>query len=93
VVFDDEGFTSCWKATDRKKSEPKMRVAMYYSQSDIRIEEMPTPKIGDDEVLVAMRACGICGSDLMEWYLKNRVPLVLGHEPAGIIAALPIVIP
>jgi L-iditol 2-dehydrogenase len=33
-----------------------------------------------------MKACGVCGSDLMGWYLKTRVPLVLGHEPAGIVA-------
>lgn len=62
-----------------------MKVAMYYSQKDIRIEKMPTPEIGENEVLVEMKACGICGSDLMEWYLKPRAPLVLGHEPAGII--------
>jgi L-iditol 2-dehydrogenase len=63
-----------------------MKAAVYYSQKDIRVEEMPTPEIGEDEILVEMKACGICGSDLMEWYLKTRAPLVLGHEPAGIIA-------
>jgi L-iditol 2-dehydrogenase len=63
-----------------------MRVAKYYRQDDIRIEKMPKPRISDDEALIAMRACGICGSDLMDWYLKDRVPLVLGHEPAGIVA-------
>jgi L-iditol 2-dehydrogenase len=63
-----------------------MKAAVYYSRNDIRIEEMPIPEIGEDEVLVEMKACGICGSDLMEWYLKTRVPLVLGHEPTGIIA-------
>jgi L-iditol 2-dehydrogenase len=63
-----------------------MKAAVYYSQKDIRIEELPTPEIGEDEVLVEMKACGVCGSDLMQWYLKSRVPLVLGHEPAGIIA-------
>ncbi|MEM2118367.1 MAG: zinc-dependent dehydrogenase [Candidatus Bathyarchaeia archaeon] len=63
-----------------------MKVAMYYSPLDIKIEEVPTPKIQEDEVLVNMKACGICGSDLMEWYLKTRAPLVLGHEPAGVIA-------
>ena len=62
-----------------------MKVAMYYHQQDIRIEEMPIPEIGKDEILVEMKACGICGSDLMDWYLKSRAPLVLGHEPAGII--------
>ena len=59
---------------------------MYYSQEDVRIEEMPAPGIGEDEALVDMKACGICGSDLMDWYLKGRAPLVLGHEPAGVIA-------
>ena len=59
---------------------------MYYSQDDVRIEEKSTPKIGEDEILVEMKACGICGSDLMNWYLKSRAPLVLGHEPAGVIA-------
>jgi L-iditol 2-dehydrogenase len=63
-----------------------MKVAMYYHQQDIRIEEMPIPEIGKDEILVEMKACGICGSDLMDWYLKSRAPLVLGHEPAGLIA-------
>jgi L-iditol 2-dehydrogenase len=63
-----------------------MKIAMYYSQNDIRIEEMSIPKISRDEVLVEMRACGICGSDLMDWYLKNRAPFVLGHEPSGVIA-------
>jgi len=62
-----------------------MKVAMYYSLDDIRIEDKPKPKIAPDEVLVEMKACGVCGSDLMDWYLRSRAPLVLGHEPAGII--------
>lgn len=62
-----------------------MKAAMYYSQNDVRIEDVPIPKISQDEVLVEMKACGICGSDLMEWYLKTRAPLVLGHEPSGVI--------
>jgi len=63
-----------------------MKAAVYCSQQDIRLEEMSVPEIGEDEVLVEMKACGICGSDLMDWYLKNRAPLVIGHEPTGIIA-------
>ncbi|HVP16872.1 MAG TPA: zinc-dependent dehydrogenase [candidate division Zixibacteria bacterium] len=63
-----------------------MKAAVYYGQQDIRIEEIPTPEISDEEILVQMKACGICGSDLMDWYLKPRVPLVLGHEPAGTVA-------
>jgi len=62
-----------------------MKVAMYYGLDDIRIEDKPKPRIEPDEVLVEMKACGVCGSDLMDWYLRTRAPLVLGHEPAGII--------
>ena len=60
-----------------------MRVAMYYSNNDVRIEEMPVPAIGDGDVLLKVIASGICGSDVMEWYRRDKVPLVLGHEVAG----------
>jgi L-iditol 2-dehydrogenase len=62
-----------------------LKVAVYYSPKDIRLVDKPVPQIGDDEILVRMKACGLCGSDLMDWYLKPRAPIVLGHEPAGII--------
>lgn len=62
-----------------------MRVAMYYSNSDIRIEEMPRPQVGRGELLVRVEASGICGSDVMEWYRRGRTPLVLGHEVGGVI--------
>ena len=65
-----------------------MRVAMYYSVQDIRIEEMPVPSIGPGELLVRVRASGICGSDVMEWYRARSAPLVLGHEIAGEVAAV-----
>lgn len=60
-----------------------MRVAMYYSNKDVRIEEMPVPEIGAGELLVKVMASGICGSDVMEWYRVKRAPLVPGHEIAG----------
>ncbi len=60
-----------------------MRVAMYYSNRDVRLEEMPRPEIGPGEILVKVIASGICGSDVMEWYRIKRAPLVLGHEIAG----------
>jgi len=60
-----------------------MRVAMYYNNRDIRIEEMEIPRIGPDELLVRVWASGICGSDVLEWYRLAKAPLVLGHEIAG----------
>jgi L-iditol 2-dehydrogenase len=65
-----------------------MKVATYYSRHDIRLEEMPTPKVGPREILVEVKACGLCGSDLMEWYAKEKAPAVLGHEPAGVVAEI-----
>ncbi|RMF91524.1 MAG: sorbitol dehydrogenase [Nitrospinota bacterium] len=62
-----------------------MRVAMVYDFQDVRIEERPIPAISPQEVLVQMRACGICSSDVMDWYIRRKAPLVLGHEPAGVI--------
>ena len=64
-----------------------MRVAMYYNNRDVRIEEMQTPHICPGELLVKVRASGICGSDVMEWYRIKKAPLVLGHEIAGEIVA------
>ncbi len=60
-----------------------MRVAMYYNNRDVRLEEMPIPTIGPGELLVKVLASGICGSDVMEWYRIKKAPRVLGHEIAG----------
>ncbi len=62
-----------------------MRVAMYYNNQDVRVEEMPVPAVGPGELLVRVEASGICGSDVMEWYRIARAPLVLGHELAGVV--------
>lgn len=62
-----------------------MKVGVYYRNSDVRVEERPDPKAGDRDIVVKVMASGLCGSDLMEWYRIKRAPLVLGHEPAGIV--------
>ena len=61
----------------------KMKVAMYYNNNDVRIEEMPIPETNDNELLVKVHVCGICGSDVMEWYRLKKAPRVLGHEMTG----------
>lgn len=65
-----------------------MRVAMYYNNRDVRIQEMPQPEIGAGEFLFKVKASGICGSDVLEWYRLKKAPLVLGHEACGEIVAL-----
>jgi len=62
-----------------------LRVAVYYSNQDIRIEEVEVPKIGAGELLIRTEACGICGTDVLEWYRKKRAPVVLGHEATGVV--------
>src|SRR3989338_4647417 len=60
-----------------------MKVAVYYKNNDIRLEERPRPEIGEGEILVKILASGICGTDLMEWYRIKKAPRVLGHEITG----------
>ncbi len=60
-----------------------MRVGMYYNNHDVRVEEFSRPKISAGEILFQVKACGICGSDVLEWYRIKKAPLVLGHEAAG----------
>jgi len=62
-----------------------MLVAMYYTNRDVRLQEMPIPEIGADEFLLRVMASGICGSDVTEWYRVPKAPKVLGHEATGIV--------
>jgi len=62
-----------------------LRVAVYYSNQDIRIEEVEVPRIGAGELLIKTEACGICGTDVLEWYRKKKAPVVLGHEATGVV--------
>jgi len=62
-----------------------MKAAVYYNNRDVRLEERPIPQIGPGELLVKIEACGLCGGDTMEWYLVHKAPIILGHEPTGMI--------
>ncbi len=62
-----------------------MKAARLYSFGDIRIEDIPAPVPGPGEALMRTMASGICSGDLMPWYIEKKAPLVLGHEPAGVI--------
>ena len=62
-----------------------MLAAVYYNNRDVRIEEIPKPESGDDEILLKVMASGICGSDVIEWYRVPKAPRVLGHEATGVI--------
>jgi L-iditol 2-dehydrogenase len=63
-----------------------MKIAKWYNNRDIRIEQTPKPRPGAHEVLVKVISCGICGSDIVEWYRLPRAPLVPGHEIGAEVA-------
>jgi L-iditol 2-dehydrogenase len=63
-----------------------MQVARLYDFGDIRLEQSPRPQPGPDDLVVRVTACGICSGDIMPWYIRRKAPLVLGHEPVGIVA-------
>lgn len=65
-----------------------MKVSVWYNNEDIRIEEVPKPKPGPKEMVIKILSCGICGSDIVEWYRLPRAPLVLGHEIGAEIAEI-----
>lgn len=63
-----------------------MKVAYWYNNKDIRLKDVPTPIPGRKEMLVKVISCGICGSDIVEWYRLPRAPLVQGHEIGAEVA-------
>lgn len=63
-----------------------MKAVLVRSLDDISIVEMEVPRPGPGEIVVAMKAVGICGSDTTPWYVATKGPVVLGHEPAGVVA-------
>ena len=68
-----------------------MRVARYYAPEDLRIEDAPVPEPGPGELLLKVRDCATCGTDVKIYYHGHQnlhPPRVLGHEIAGEVVAL-----
>ena len=68
-----------------------MRAAVLYDIRDIRVADIPRPQAAEDEVLVQVKAVGVCGSDLHSYAEGSTTgptkikPYVLGHEFSGLI--------
>jgi L-iditol 2-dehydrogenase len=60
-----------------------LKAAFIAGKGLVQLREVPTPKIGAGELLVRMRTCGICGTDLEKVHGEHITPPVLGHEVAG----------
>lgn len=66
------------------------RVAMLVAPRTFELREFPLPTVGDEEILIAVEGCGICGTDVHEYKRDpfGLIPVVLGHEGTGTIVAL-----
>lgn len=68
-----------------------MRALLLTEYKRLEIATVPQPAIGPDDVLVGVRACGICGSDVhgYDGHTGRRIPpLIMGHEAAGVVAEI-----
>jgi threonine dehydrogenase-like Zn-dependent dehydrogenase len=65
----------------------KVRAAVQLGPRQIELREFPRPRIGDDDGLLRIEACGICGSDVEQYrgHLRSPGPMIPGHEPLGIV--------
>ena len=71
-----------------------MRAVVLHAAHDLRVEDVPVPPVGPEDVLVRIRACGICASDV-HYYEAGAIgryvvdePMIVGHEVAGEIVAV-----
>jgi len=64
-----------------------MKAVVYYDVDDFRWEDVETPEIGPDEILVKVGACGLCSTDVWKAIYRRAKPgSVLGHEVSGEVA-------
>ena len=66
-----------------------MKAVRLYAPGDMRFEEAPEPEVGPGEVLIRVKAAGLCRSDI-HFYLGHlgplvKSPVIMGHEGAGIV--------
>jgi Zn-dependent alcohol dehydrogenase len=73
-----------------------MQAAVYYGPRDIRVEDVPMPGLAENELLIRIQACGICGADLHMYRLGMFEALgrrvdngrIMGHELSGEVVAV-----
>ena len=65
-----------------------MRALVVTEKSRAEVREVPVPEIGDEDVLIRVKACAICGSDVHGYdgsSGRRRPLIIMGHEAAGVI--------
>lgn len=67
-----------------------MKSAVFYGKHDLRVEEYAQPEVGPEDVLIQVKACGICGTDVHIYEgdkgaAEVTPPTILGHEFSGVV--------
>lgn len=70
-----------------------MKSAVFYGKHDLRVEESPMPEVGSEDVLIEVKACGVCGTDVHIYEGDKGAaavtpPTILGHEFSGVIKSV-----
>jgi 2-desacetyl-2-hydroxyethyl bacteriochlorophyllide A dehydrogenase len=68
-----------------------MKASVLTAPRTSEIQEVPVPETGPNDVLIRVKACGVCRSELEKWQGKReglQYPIIMGHEPAGVIEEL-----
>src|ERR1700730_8134500 len=65
-----------------------MRAGVFREKGIVRVEEVPVPEVGPNEVLIKVAGCGLCGTGLKKIFQRSvEPPQILGHELAGTVVA------
>ena len=90
-ILSEMGGTSAPSAAASSKAIPeKARVAMLVEKERFELQEYKIPEVGDDDILVKVEGCGVCGTDAHEFKRDpfGLIPVVLGHEGTGEIVKM-----
>src|SRR4029453_19664151 len=72
----------------RRRIIAPMKAVRVDADGGVSVVEVPEPSIGPGEALMRSHVAGICGSDLLDWYVRKKVGSILGHEVSGEIVAV-----
>ena len=76
------------RASPRLTDNRRVKAVRVDASGGVAVVDLPEPRIGAGEALMRTRVSGICGSDLLDWYVRKKAGSILGHEVAGELVAV-----
>jgi len=65
-----------------------MKASILVGPKRSQIRDVPRPELGDGDILVKVKACGVCRSELEEWQTGKTIHSIMGHEPSGVVESV-----